>query len=270
MSHVKTSMLNEQVMEVRLSRPDQLNAISPEMLDGIIAAMKQAEYSREVRVVVLTGEGRGFCAGADLTTQSGPGDIPGTEGMSGLGFTYKYQERIAEAALAIHECDKPVIAAINGAAVGGGLAFALACDMRLAAKGAKLGSVFIQTGLSSCDIGVSYFLPRLVPPTKAMELMVTGRVFLAEEADELGLLNGLVEPGGLADKALELACAIAANSEYGVWMTKKGFWNNLDAPSLRHAIDVENRTQVLGTFTGCMEEKMNAFVEGRAPRWKPL
>ena len=128
-------------------------------------------HSRAVRVVVLTGEGRGFCSGADLTTQSGPGDIPGTDGMGDLGFKYKYQERIAEAALAIHECDKPVIAAINGAAVGGGLAFALAADLRIASRGAKLGSVFIQTGLSSCDIGVSYFLPRLVPPTKAMELM---------------------------------------------------------------------------------------------------
>ena len=270
MSHVVTSMLNEQVMEVRLNRPDQLNAISPAMLDGMIEAMQQAEHSRTVRAIVLTGEGRGFCAGADLTTQSGPGDIPGTEGMGDLGFTYKYQERIAQAALAIHECDKPVIAAINGAAVGGGLAFALACDLRIAASGAKLGSVFIQTGLSSCDIGVSYFLPRLIPPTRAMELMVTGRIFLAEEADGLGLLNALVEPEQLQQKALELAGAIAANSEYGVWMTKKGFWNNLDAPSLRHAIDVENRTQVLGTFTGCIEEKMQAFMEGRAPRWKPL
>ena len=270
MSDVLTTMLSDHVLEVRLNRPDQLNAISPDMLDGIIDAMRHANHSRAVRVVVLTGEGRGFCSGADLTTQSGPGDIPGTDGMGDLGFKYKYQERIAEAALAIHECDKPVIAAINGAAVGGGLAFALAADLRVAARGAKMGSVFIQTGLSSCDIGVSYFLPRLVPPTRAMELMVTSRIFLAEEADELGLLNALVEQDALQEHALELADAIAANSEYGVWMTKKGFWNNLDAPSLRHAIDVENRTQVLGTFTGCMEEKMASFVEGRPPNWKPL
>lgn len=270
MSDVITTMLNDQVLEVRLNRPDMLNAISPNMLEGIIEAMRQAEHSRAVRVVVLTGEGRGFCAGADLTTQAGPGDVQGTEGMGSLGFTYKYQERIAAAALAIHECDKPVIAAINGAAVGGGLAFALACDMRVAAAGAKLGSVFIQTGLSSCDIGVSYFLPRLIPPTKAMELMMTGRIFLAEEAQQLGLLNALVAPDRLNEEVMTLADTIAANAEYGVWMTKKGFWNNLDAPSLRHAIDVENRTQVLGTFSGCMEEKMQAFAEGRAPNWKPL
>ena len=270
MSHLTTSMLNKQVMEVRLNRPDQLNAISPEMLDDLIEAMKAAGHSRNVRAVILTGEGRGFCSGADLGSNPVAGDIPGTQGMGNLGFTYKYQERIAEAALAIHECDKPVIAAINGAAVGGGLAFALACDLRVAARGVKLGSVFIQTGLSSCDIGVSYFLPRLIATTKAMELMVTGRIFLAEEADELGLLNALVEPDALIDSTLQLANSIAGNSEYGVWMTKKGFWNNLDAPSLRHAMEVENRTQVLGMFTGCMEEKMAAFMEGREPRWKPL
>jgi enoyl-CoA hydratase len=270
MADLMTRKLGEHVLEVRLNRPDQLNAISPAMLEGIIDAMQMANHDRAVRVVVLTGEGRGFCAGADLGTRSGPGDIPGTEGMGKLGFTYKYQERIAAAALAVHECDKPVIAAINGAAVGGGLAFALACDLRVAVRGAKLGAVFIQTGLSSCDIGVSYFLPRLIPPTRAMELMLTGRIFLAEEAQTLGLLNDLVEPDQLETRALELAESIAANAEYGVWMTKKGFWHNLDAPGLRRAMEVENRTQVLGTFTGCMEEKMASFVEGRPPNWQPL
>ncbi|MEH6582579.1 MAG: enoyl-CoA hydratase/isomerase family protein [Halioglobus sp.] len=270
MSHVLQEKISDNILEVKLNRPELMNAISPQMLDGIIEAFKQAEHDRSIRAVILTGAGKGFCAGADLTTQSVPGDIAGTDGMGQLGFVYKYQERIAEAALAIHECDKPVIAAINGAAVGGGLAFALACDLRIAAHGAKLGSVFIKTGLSSCDIGVSYFLPRLIPPTKAMELMLTGRIFKSEEADELGLLNALVDADSLREKAIEYAEAIAANSEYGVWMTKKGLWNNMNAPSLRHAMDIENRTQVLGYFTGCMEEMMAAFSEGRPPQWKPL
>ena len=103
-----------------------------------------------------------------------------------------------------------------------------------------------------------------------MELMLTGRIFKAEEADELGLLNALVEPEALQEAAITLATSIAENSEYGVWMTKKGFWNNMDAPGLRHAMDIENRTQVLGYFTGCLEERMAAFSEGRAPKWKPL
>ncbi|WP_101759806.1 enoyl-CoA hydratase/isomerase family protein [Oceanicoccus sp. KOV_DT_Chl] len=270
MTQVVQQKINNDILEIKLNRPEVMNAISPQMLDELIDAFQQAQLDRSVRVIIVTGEGKGFCAGADLTTQSGPGSIQGTEGMSQLGFVYKYQERIAEAALAIHECDKPVIAAINGAAVGGGLAFALACDLRVAAKGAKFGSVFIKTGLSSCDIGVSYFLPKLINPTKAMELMLTGRIFKAEEADQLGLLNALVEPEQLREKAIEYASAIAENSEYGVWMTKKGFWNNINAPSLRHAMEIENRTQALGYFTGCMEEMMAAFSEGRTPKWRPL
>lgn len=270
MNHVIQTQASEQVAEIRLNRPEVMNAISPQMLDELITAIKQAQYDRNTRAIILTGEGRGFCAGADLSTSSAAGDIEGTAGMSQLGFVYKYQEKIAETALAIHECDKPVIAAINGAAVGGGLAFALACDLRVAAAGVKLGSVFIKTGLSSCDIGVSYFLPRLIAPTKAMELMLSGRIFKAEEADQLGLLNALTTADDLLPRALELAHSICENSEYGVWMTKKGFWNNLDAPSLRHAIDIENRTQVLGYFTGCTEEMMAAFSEGRPPKWKPL
>ncbi len=270
MAHVVTEKIGESILEIKLNRPEVMNAISPEMLEGIIEACKQAEHDRDVRVVILTGAGRGFCAGADLSTKSGPGTVVGTQGMSQLGFIYKYQERIAQAALAIHECDKPVIAALNGAAVGGGLAFALACDLRIAATDATLGSVFIKTGLSSCDIGVSYFLPRLIAPTKAMDLMLTGRIFAAEEADELGLLNALVEPELLREKAVEYATAIASNSEYGVWMTKKGFWSNMNAPSLRHAMEIENRTQILGFYTGCMDEMMTAFSEGRKPQWKPL
>ncbi|MEH6636762.1 MAG: enoyl-CoA hydratase/isomerase family protein [Halioglobus sp.] len=270
MAHVVLEKIGENILEITLNRPEVMNAISPEMIEGIIDACKQAEHDRDVRAVILTGAGRGFCAGADLSTKSGPGTVVGTEGMSQLGFIYKYQERIAQAALAIHECDKPVIAAINGAAVGGGLAFALACDLRIAATDATLGSVFIKTGLSSCDIGVSYFLPRLIAPTKAMDLMLTGRIFAAEEADELGLLNALVEPKLLREKAVEYATAIVSNSEYGVWMTKKGFWSNMNAPSLRHAMEIENRTQILGFYTGCIEEMMAAFSEGRKPQWKPL
>lgn len=270
MDHVIEHRISDAILEVRLNRPDVRNAISPLMLQQMIDSFKRAQHDRKLRAIILTGEGRSFCSGADLSTQSKPGDIEGTEGMSQLGFVYKYQEKIAEAALAIHECDKPVIAAINGAAVGGGLAFALACDLRIAVEDAKLGSVFIKTGLSSCDIGVSYFLPRLIPTTKAMELMLTGRIFLAQEADQLGLLNALCTASSLQDKAIELAQSIAENAEYGVWMTKKGVWNNLDAPSLRHAIDIENRTQALGYHSGCMEEMMTAFSEGRKPEWKPL
>ncbi len=270
MSVIDTEMLDEQTQLVTLNRPDSLNALTPALLQELMATFAGINRSREVRCVVLTGAGRGFCAGADLKQEGEAGNVPGTEGMGQLGYVYKYQELLAQCMLAIHECDKPVIAAVNGAAVGGGLAIALASDFRVASTRAKFGSVFIKTGLSSCDVGTSYFLPRLVPPTVALELMTSGRVFDADEANELGLLNRLVEPEQLLDAALSLAGSFNGNAEYGVWMTKKGFWSNLNAPSLRHAMELENRTQVLGYYTGCMEEAMAAFVEGREPNWKPL
>jgi enoyl-CoA hydratase len=183
---------------------------------------------------------------------------------------YRLQEHLAEMILAIHECEKPVIAAVNGPAVGGGLAIALACDLRVAGESARFGSVFIKVGLSSCDVGVSYFLPRLIGPTKAFELMATGRIVGSDEADRLGLLNARVPDDDVLPAAVALADEIGANSEYGIWMTKKGFWMNLDVPSLRHAIELENRTQVLGTFTGNMTEASAAFREKREPRWKPM
>ncbi|HUH39207.1 MAG TPA: enoyl-CoA hydratase-related protein [Spongiibacteraceae bacterium] len=271
MSTILQTTLEDGILELRLNRPERLNALNEALIGELTGIMRGLNRNREVRVVILTGEGKGFCAGADLkASDAGAGSVPGTEGMSQLGYVYKYQEYLAELMLAIHECDKPVIAAVNGAAVGGGLAIALACDIRVAADNARFGAVFIKTGLSSCDVGTSYFLPRLVGAACAAELMLTGRVFDADEARQMQLVSRLVAPEQLADTALELARAIAANSEYGVWMTKKGLWANIDAPSLRHAMELENRTQVLGYFTGCMEESMQAFQEGRAPRWRKL
>ncbi len=262
---------DEEILELRLNRPERRNALSEELIGELTRAFRDLNRDRQVRVVILTGEGRGFCAGADLRSDSSAaGSIPGTEGMGQLGYVYKFQEYLADLMLAIHECDKPVIAAVNGAAVGGGLAIALASDVRIASVQAKFGAAFIKTGLSSCDVGTSYFLPRIVGVSAATELMLTGRNIDAEEALRLQLVSRVLPPGELLPAALELARAIAGNSEYGVWMTKKGLRANLDAPSLRHAMELENRTQVLGYFSGCMEEAMQAFQEGREPRWRRL
>jgi len=270
MDTIKKTFISEGIMEVRLNRPETLNAMVPELLGEIKAVFGQFNQDRETRAVILTGEGKGFCSGADLKQDSTISDIPGTKGTSRLGFIYKYQEYLAEAILAIHECEKPVIAAVNGPALGGGFSLCLACDLRIASTEAKFGAVFIKTGLSSCDLGTSYFLPKYIGPTKALELMLTGRMFDAGEALRFGLLNALVKPDALLDEATRLASSIVENAEYGVWMTKKGFWANLDAPSLRHAMEMENRQQVLGCFTGCIEEAMAAFQEKRAPEWKRL
>ncbi|WP_116365374.1 enoyl-CoA hydratase/isomerase family protein [Parahaliea mediterranea] len=259
------------VLTLTMNRPERLNALDAGLVGELTDCFRALNHDRSVRVVILTGAGKGFCAGADLKAQgAGPGAVPGTDGMSQLGFVYKYQEYLAELMLAIYDCDKPVIAAVGGAAVGGGLAIAMACDVRIGASSAKFGAAFIKTGLSACDVGCSYLLPRLVGVSAATELMLTGRVFDAAEAQSLGLTSRTVAPDELQAAALDTARAIAQNSEYGVWMTKKGLHAGLDAPSLRHAMELENRTQVLGYFSGCMEESMQAFTEGRAPRWRPL
>lgn len=262
--------LDEGILEVRLNRPDCLNALNATLIGELLQVFDGLRGDRKTRVVILAGAGKGFCAGADLREPAAPGDVPGTAGMSTLGFVYRFQEYFAQLILAIHECEKPVIAAVGGAAVGGGLGVALAADVRVASTAARFGAVVIKTGLSACDVGTSYFLPRLVGAGAAAELMLTGRVFGADEARELRLVSRVVEPDALDAAALDTARVIAEHAEYGVWMTKKGLWSAVDAPSLRHALEMENRTQVLGTFTGCFEESARAFAEKRKPRWRPL
>ena len=253
---------------LRLNRPERRNALSMKMIGAIISRLDQLADDRETRVVVLTGNGASFCAGADL--KEGAVSAPGTEGMGELGLVYKTQEYLAAMILRLYELPQPVIAAVNGDAVGGGFAMALACDLRVAATRACFGSVFIRAGLSSCDVGTSYLLPRIVGYARASELMLTGRLFDAAEAEQFGLLHRRTEDGAELDAALETAEAIAANNEYGVWMTKKGLQANADAPSLRHAMELENRTQTLGWFSGNMKEAMQAFAEKRPPAWKRL
>jgi len=268
MSVVHRQDVGDEVAIVELDDPERYNALSNQLVREARAIFAELAEDRSVRAVVLTGTGRGFCAGANMTGGDEPN--PAAEGRGPVGFIQVMQEHLAKLMLAIRELPQPVIAAVHGAAVGGGLALALACDLRLASDDAYFASHFIRVGLSSCDVGTSYLLPRLVGPTMAAELMLTGRRFAAEEALRIGLLNRVVPAEELRASAIDLAGQIVANSEYGVYMTKIGMWANLDAPSLRHAMELENRTQVLGTFTGNMTEAGRAFVEKRDPTWKPL
>jgi enoyl-CoA hydratase len=258
----------EGVAVLELNDPARYNALTSGMVTQMKEALATVRSSRDVRVVVITGAGKGFCAGANMTGGDEPTERARDRGP--VGFIQMAQEHLAEMIVAIRELPQPVIAAVHGAAVGGGLAIALACDLRVASDDAFFASHFIRVGLSSCDVGTSYLLPRMVGPTVAAELMLTGRRFSAAEAERYGLLNRVVARAELLDAAFDLAAGITANSEYGVYMTKLGLWANLDAPSLRHAIELENRTQVLGCFTGNMAEAGQAFVEKRDPIWKPM
>src|SRR5581483_2326945 len=223
-------------------------------------ALEQVRNDRECRVVILTGAGRGFCAGLDL---NGAGAGPHSEGWGHVGAGMKTQQHIARLIPHMRAMPQPIIAAVNGPAAGGGFALALGSDVRVAAESAKFNVAFVRIGLSGCDIGVSWMLPRLVGASKAFEMMLTGRLVDAAEAESMGLVSRVVPDGKAVDAAVEIAELIAANSPFGVWMTKEVMWSNLEAGSLQSAIDLENRTQILSSMTGDMREAVTAFFEKR-------
>jgi enoyl-CoA hydratase len=258
------------IPHVVLNDPARYNALSGTLVSGVRSAFTELRADREARVIILRGAGRGFCAGADLSDGANQEVAPGGEGRGRVGRYWAFQEHLRDLILGIHECPKPVIAAVHGAAVGGGLAMALACDIRVCAEDAKFGARFIRVGMSSCDMGVSYLLPRIVGSARAGELMLTGRDFGASEAERIGMVHRAVPAAEVISAATDVAGQIAANSEYGVWMTKDGLAAGIDAPSLRHALELENRIQVIGAFTGNMAEAARAFVEKRTPVWKPF
>ena len=265
MAYVTIDRSDPAVPVVTLNRPERRNALGTELVQEGIDAFHELHRDRAARVVVLTGAGEAFCAGADLKGGNPP--PPDAEGRGRVATVYRGQEHIVDLMMAVHECDKPVVAAVHGPAVGGGLALVLASDLVVADPTAVFGAVFIKVGLTACDIGTSYFLPRIVGATRAAELMLTGRHFTAEEAERWGVVNRLAGPGDHVAAARSMAAEVAANNEYGVWLTKRGLWANVDAPSLRHAVELENRQQVLGAMTGNLEEAMRAFADGRDPEW---
>ena len=245
-----------EVALLTLNRPERLNALTHEMVAELHSALSALAADRDCRVVILTGAGRGFCAGLDL---SGPGDPPGCEGAPDVDRRMLGQQHIARLITRMRTLPQPIIAAVNGPASGGGLALALGSDVRVAATSAKFNVAFVRIGLSGCDIGVSWLLPRLIGASHAFELMLTGRLIGAEEAERIGLVGRVVADGAAVEAASEIAAEIAANSRFGVWMTKEVMWSNLEAGSLHAAIDLENRTQILATFTGGIEEAMRRF-----------
>jgi enoyl-CoA hydratase len=245
-----------------LNRPARLNAMTAELVGELHDALGVLDGDRSCRVVVLTGAGRGFCAGLDLHGYGRPrGPVETGRAESGLAT----QKEIAALVPRLRSLPQPVIAAVNGPAAGGGLALALASDVRLAAASARFNVAFVRLGLSGCDIGVSWLLPRLLGASRAWELMLTGRIIDAVEADRIGLVLKTVPDERLLEEALVTARLIAANSTWGVRMTKEVMWSQLEVGSLQAGIDLENRTQILSTFTGDMQEAVTAFLEKRPP-----
>lgn len=264
----RTVEISEPQVGVRLltlNRPDRLNAMNATLIEELHDALAEIAIDRSCRVVVLTGAGRGFCAGLDLT---GYGDPPGADGTDRVHDGFATQRHIASLVPQLRAMPQPVIAAVNGPAAGGGLALALASDVRIASVSARFNVAFVRIGLSGCDIGVSWLLPRLIGASRAWELMLTGRIIDAARADEIGLVSRVVPDSELLPAALEVAAEIAANSPYGVAQTKEVMWSQLEIGSLQAGIDLENRTQILASQTGQLREAMAAFLEKRPPSFE--
>ena len=256
---------HDDVALVTLNRPAKLNAMNHELIDGIYQACDEIDARPHLRAAILTGAGRGFCAGADL---GGYGLVAGTEGLGPVQQFFAIQQRITGLIPRLQHLKVPVIAAVNGPAAGGGFALVLGADIRIAAETARFNAAFIRIGLSACDIGVSWMLPRLVGAARAHELMLTGRLFDAAEAERIGLVTEVVPDEALLDAALAEADLIRANSPWGVFMTKEVMWSALEIGSRQAAVDLENRTQVLASFTADHVEAREAFLERRPPEFK--
>jgi enoyl-CoA hydratase len=265
MTTVRRETIEDGIDLVTLDRPSSLNSMNNELIGELHDTLDAIRSDRDCRVVILTGEGRGFCAGLDLR---GYGDPPhaGDVGPVAAGMTT--QQHIAGLVPKLRALRQPVIAAVNGPAAGGGFALALACDVRIAATSARFNVAFVRIGLSGCDIGVSWLLPRAIGTSRAFELLLTGRIIDAEEADRMGLVLNVVPDGMVVDAALETALLIRRNSPIGVWFTKEVMWSNLEIPSLQAGIDIENRNQILASQTEDMREATSAFLEKRDPSYR--
>lgn len=265
MSEVEIEYPRPEVAILRLNRPESLNALSWALVEELHAALDTLDRNNACRIVVLTGAGRGFCAGLDLRDQGNPGAV--VAGVSGPRAGLLAQNRIASLIPHMRRIQQPLIAAINGPAFGGGLALALGCDIRMAVRSATLCVQFIRVGVSGCDIGVSYMLPRLIGASRAHDLILSARRFDAVEAERIGLVTRLSEDGQVVDDALALANELCEFAPFAVFATKQVMWANLDVHHLEAAIQLENRNQIMAGSSGETVEAARAFFEKRKPVW---
>jgi len=243
-----------------LHRPDRLNAMDGRMCDELQDYFGALSTRHATRVVILRGAGRAFCAGLDLKTAQAVTAGP----VRGL----RAQRHVSEIILRMRRCPQPIICLLHGAATGGGLALALAADVRIAAPSARMNVAMVRVGLTGCDVGISYFLPRAVGSSVAAELMLTGRFIEADRALRVGLVSDVVPEDQLAPTGRALAQEMLATSPLGLRLTKDGLNLSLAAGSLETAIAIEDRGQILCASAGYFDEGIAAFSEKRPPAFR--
>lgn len=244
---------------VSLSRPDALNALSEQMVAELAEYVYALKRRTDVRVVILRGEGRAFCAGLDIKENRTPTN------ETQMQRSWRVQTQLGDLLKAMRSAPQPFIALAHGSACGGGFSLMLASDVRFGAPDLRMNAAYIKIGLGGADIGSSYFLPRLVGASLAAELLLTGRFIHAERALKTGLLSDVVPYEQLLETGLSLAEEMIANAPYGLSLTKQALNLNIDAPSIDSAMALEDRQQVMLTATEDHREAMTAFVEKRPP-----
>jgi len=248
------------VRRIALNRPEQLNAMTAELCEQLHEELRGAAIDRTCRALILTGAGRGFCAGLDL---HGYGAAPDNDGSDEARDRLANQQHMSTLILQLRALPQPVIAAVNGPAAGFGLALALGADIRFASREAVFRVAFINVGVSNCDMATSWLLPRLIGASRSHELMLTGRRVDAQEALRIGLVAEVLDGDQLLGRAREAALQIASLAPWGVRLTKRGMWAALEIPSEQTAVEFEDRQQIMSTFGTAPPEAVGAFLEKR-------
>jgi enoyl-CoA hydratase len=248
---------------ITLNRPERMNSMAFDVMVPLKAALENITYDNAVRVVVLTGAGRGFSSGAD---HKSAGEVPHVQGLTRPTYALRSMQILDDVILALRRLHQPVIAAVNGAAIGGGLCLALAADIRVAASGAYFRAAGIDNGLTASELGLSYLLPRAIGSSRAFEIMLTGRDIDAEEAERIGLVSRQVPEDQLLDTCYAIAERMAAFSRPGIELTKRTLWSGLDAASLEGHMQAEGLGQLfVRLLTTNFEEAVAARAEKRPP-----
>ncbi len=250
-----------------LNRPERLNAIDHDMLRSLRQFFDERHRDYETRMIIVTGAGRGFCAGLDLKAGSEQGQWQ--PGVGPVQDIYTFQEDIADLVVKMRRCPQPLIAAVNGAATGGGLSIAIASDMRIGTEMARFACSYLNLGLGGADVGSSYHLPKIVGAAHAADLLYSGRIIDAAEAKEMGLITKIVSHEELLPTAMRMAEAIVAKaSPLGLRLTKEVLNETVTGISLENALKLENRNQILASQTADAREARSAWAEKRDPVWR--
>jgi enoyl-CoA hydratase len=251
---------------ITMNRPERMNSMAFEQVIPLHAALEEVSHDNETGVVVLIGTGTGFCSGADTQHSAPP---PNIDGLTLTRIATRSMSILADLVPAMRRMPQPVIAAINGAAIGGGMCLSLGADIRIAGESAYFRAAGINNGLTAPELGLSFLLPRAIGSSRAFELMLSGRDIGAEEAAQIGLVSRCVPDDQLLDQALDLADQINGWSTNGIQLTKRIMWAGLESGSLANAVELESHTQLYARLTTQnFEEAVEARKEKRPPEFK--